>query len=181
MHKSEALICRYNFNILEEIIWKPITGFENLYKISNTGVIISLHKRNLNREIAQRIDRAGYLTVRLSKNGIVSTQYVHRLLAKAFIDRIEGKSFVNHVDGSKLNNSLENLEWVSHSENIQHAYSIGLINRTQNISRKVINICLGAIYQSIKEAAYKNRIPYSTCKNFLNGNRKNKTCLRLVA
>lgn len=116
---------------MEEIIWSPISGYEDLYKISNTGKIISLHKRNRNYEISQRIDRAGYNTVRLSKNGENATKYIHRLIAYAFIPPVEGKLFVNHVNGDKLDNRIENLEWVTFAENMQHAYKIGLIRKIE--------------------------------------------------
>lgn len=52
----------------------------------------------------------------------------HRLVALAFIENDDplNKTFVNHIDGDKLNNNISNLEWVTPSENNQHAYDIGL-------------------------------------------------------
>jgi len=160
---------------LEEVIWRPVIGFEGLYKISNTGRIISFHKRNFDQEISQRIDRGGYLAVRLSKQGKTSTQYVHRLVALAFIDILEGKPYVNHINGDKLDNRIENLEWVTHAENIQHAYKIGSYNKTE---LTIIDKCTGKTYYSIMQAAKHLNICYSTCRSYLNGTIKtNKSCL----
>jgi hypothetical protein len=36
---------------------------------------------------------------------------------------------VNHIDGDRENNHLANLEYVTHAENITHAYALGLIPR----------------------------------------------------
>jgi len=55
--------------------------------------------------------------------------YAHRLLAEAFIPNPQRLREVNHKDGNKLNNALSNLEWVSSSENIRHAFSSGLSSR----------------------------------------------------
>jgi len=160
---------------LEEIIFKPVVGFEGLYKISNTGKIVSFHKRNCHREISQRIDRAGYLTVRLSKQGKTSTQYVHRLISLAFVDILEDKPYVNHINGNKLDNRIENLEWVTHAENIQHAYHVGAYNKAGII---IIDNCTGKSYNSIMQAAKALNISYSTCRYYLDGTiKKNKTCL----
>jgi len=46
---------------------------------------------------------------------------------------------------------------------------------------KVIDMCTGKSYGSIKEAAKSIAMPYSTCKNMLSGKRKNITCLQLAA
>jgi len=52
--------------------------------------------------------------------------YVHRLVATAFLANPEKKLTVNHKDTNKLNNLLGNLEWATHTENVQHAIANGL-------------------------------------------------------
>lgn len=52
---------------------------------------------------------------------------LHRIVALLFIPNPENKPDVNHKDGNKLNNKASNLEWVTKSENIQHALKLGLI------------------------------------------------------
>jgi len=168
-------------NDLSTDYWKPVKGYEGKYIVSKNGTIKSLFKRNLNNIIPQRLDRAGYLTVRLSKENYDNTQYVHRIISEAFIDNPNNKVEVNHINGIKTDNSIENLEWVTHAENMQHAYQTGLIS-TASISKKVIDMCTGKEYKSIKEAAKVLNINSGTCRNYLNGNIKtNKTCLKYAA
>ena len=117
-------------------IWKDIKGYEGLYQISNIGRVKSLDRivksrydsTSLFKErlLTPQRDTRGYKHVSLRKEGKSKHKRVHRLIALAFIPNPENKPEVNHIDGNKMNNGIDNLEWSTHSENIQHAYQTGL-------------------------------------------------------
>jgi hypothetical protein len=110
----------------------------------------------------------------------VYTKCLHRLKAEVFISNPFNKRFVNHKNGNKLDNRLENLEWVIHAQNIRHVYNYGLC-KTVSMKKREVDKYTGRKFQSAKQAAEFYHIPYSTCKIYLNGNRKNLTCLEYAA
>lgn len=117
--------------------WKDIKGFEDLYQISDTGMIKSkpkCYKTGKNGRITftsgetimkQHLNK-GYYFVRLCKEGKTSLHRVHRLVAEAFIDKEINKPFINHINGDRSDNRVENLEWCDQRQNVIHAYQIGL-------------------------------------------------------
>ena len=78
------------------------------------------------KEITQQLTVHGYKVVYLydykTKKGRLKP--VHRLVAQAYIPNTENKPCVNHKDGIKTNNNLDNLEWVTHKENMRHAIEV---------------------------------------------------------
>lgn len=66
----------------------------------------------------------GYKKVSIAKK----SHSVHRLVLMAFTKKPDENNYyeVNHIDGDKLNNKVSNLEWVTKSQNIKHAYDKGL-------------------------------------------------------
>lgn len=158
--------------------WKYIPGYNNKYLLSKLGIVFSSQKKGHHKILKTRKDRAGYQTVRLSKNGKTSTFYVHRLIAQLFIPNEMNKPNINHKNGMKADNWYENLEWVTHAENVQHAYDTGLNSQS---GLKIIDRCTGKVYYSIGQAARELKINYSTCRAYLNGVIKsNKTCLEYL-
>lgn len=117
-------------------IWKDIEGYEGIYQVSNTARVIGLPRKFIRkdgksyivkkREIKVRIGWGGYYNVALSLDGKKKTYPIHRLVAQAFIPNPLNKSQVNHIDGNKGNNNVDNLEWVTGSENVAHAFRTGL-------------------------------------------------------
>lgn len=102
--------------------WRIINGFES-YLVSNRGRIYSL-KRN---SILKYSLNYGYPRLRLTdENGVRKSMVIHRLVAESFIPNINNKPQVNHINGIKDDNNVINLEWVTCSENIKHAFDNGL-------------------------------------------------------
>ena len=136
-----------------EEIWKPITGFEGMYEVSNLGRVKSCKRTRLSkaksisqvqeRILKQRGDKDGYLEVALSKDGKLHYFRCHRLVASAFIPNPNHYPVINHKDEDVTNNQVSNLEWCSFSYNT--AFSI------YKQSQKVI--CDGVEYPSIRSLA----------------------------
>lgn len=57
-------------------------------------------------------------------------QLIHVLVTVAFLGDCPNGKEVNHKNGDKSDNRLTNLEYVTHSENMKHAFASGLVNRT---------------------------------------------------
>ena len=112
---------------------KPVTDYENLYRITEDGQVIS---NKLGRAMATSVSNAGYLQVALYKEGIGKAAHIHRLVALHYLSPVEGKTFVNHKDGNKHNNHVSNLEWVTKSENAIHAIETGLVVRPRRLSEE---------------------------------------------
>jgi len=125
---------------MEEEIWKDVVGYEGKYIVSSNGIVMGVDRVNIQRREGQKdrlIFKAGktinphswggaYLQTQLHKDGELGTYSTHRLVAQAFIPNPENKPEVNHINGIKKDNRVENLEWVTHKENIRHAIDTNL-------------------------------------------------------
>lgn len=128
----------YDLADLEGEEWKDVEGFEGFHQVSSMGRVKSLKRLVLRRwgffkETKEKIMRlspndSGYLSVTLW-NGKRFRYRVNRLVATHFIPNPENNPAVNHKKGIKADNRAAELEWVTHSENTKHAYSIGLITQ----------------------------------------------------
>ena len=120
-------------------IWKTIPGYGNHYQISREGLVRvnpksprlkSLKPNNLKGGalVKRHVSSDGYWRVNLKpeEGGGYTSCHVHRILLLTFRPTKKPNRQVNHKDGDKLNNSLGNLEWVTHLENLSHAWENGL-------------------------------------------------------
>lgn len=97
--------------------WLPIAGYEGLYEISDRGRVRRLEYINaLGHTIKQRVRKlsplpSGYLRVTLSRDGVLWTQTVHRLVLEAFIGLPPEGAQACHSNGNNADNYLENLRY----------------------------------------------------------------------
>jgi hypothetical protein len=109
-------------------VWKRIPNFSR-YEASSEGRLRSLNYKNSGKvKVLKPAETGGYLkTMLLSDNGKYRSRYVHVFVCTAFKGKKPEALEINHIDGNKLNNAVVNLEYITKSENIKHAYRLGLI------------------------------------------------------
>jgi len=124
--------------------WRDIEGYEGYYQVSNLGRVRSVdrfddrgfHQRSC---ILKSTDNGkGYRTVGLTKKAKGKRVRVHRLVAHAFIPNPDNKPYVNHKDETRDNNNVDNLEWVTHKENINYGTHNDRVAKANSIPIKVI-------------------------------------------
>lgn len=103
---------------MEQEIWKDVSNYEGLYQISNLGNVKSLHFIK-ERILKFKISEDGYRMVGLSKNGIVKTIMVHKLVAMEFLNHIPKGNIlvINHKNFIRQDNELSNLEIITNRKN----------------------------------------------------------------
>lgn len=152
------------------------------YYVTDSGKIFSRRRHNkrgvpITKKLAPNRCKRGYLYARTRNRNY----QIHRLVALAFIPNPENKPCVNHKDGDKHNNNLNNLEWVTHKENTQHALRAGripLLKKNEGANLKYTNEqCRGVlalIKQGMKyvDAGKVYNMPYSTVAHLARGSRR---------
>lgn len=183
--------------------WRDIKDYENIYRISNKGRVLSLKREVLSggcvkkKTIGDRVLKSkkqdnGYVSVTLSKNAKTKQFLVHRLVALAFLEKQEQDTCVNHKDGVKDNNIVSNLEWTNDVCNAKHAIKNELIKThwrklSDEQIEKIISLYINSdktitgicSHMSISVSTYRS-VVFSSIVGFgpLHGRRKLKSKLR---
>ena len=152
--------------------WRDIPGSESFYQVSNLGNVRSIRFNKVRN--MKSWDSHGYRAVELCINNNRYTVRVHQLVALAFIPNPENKPEVNHKDRNRSNNNVENLEWVTQSENVAHAYRNGVKPRptyqNQPLQKEILDIIENKKYVAIREASRQTGHKRYTIKRSLDLN-----------
>ncbi|MBU7315948.1 NUMOD1 domain-containing DNA-binding protein [Paenibacillus oleatilyticus] len=146
--------------------WKRIyiKNKKTNYEISNFGRcrnVFRLDWKNKGILKPKYNKKNGYNQYCLKINNTAYYRYAHRLVAEYFV---EGSLLlhVNHKDGNKRNNNATNLEWVTQSQNMKHAFDHGLVPTSKEVEQYDLKGNYIATYISISEAARKTGINVSS-------------------
>lgn len=149
----------------------PITGLEGKYEIWEDGTVYSFRVwRPLSPGFAR-----GYPYVSLQGKNC----YIHRLVAEHFIPNPRNLEEVDHVNGNRGDHRIDNLQWVSHSENMERAYERRKMSGAKHHSAKltdwhVVNIrtlkyACGMTIQQITDAYKRAGLPVGSIPEILIG------------
>lgn len=108
---------------------------ENRVEINDDSTIIKIDNKQM--KIFKNSNRSGrddyYLGIYYQGHRILLHRFVYMYHTKQMIPN---KLFINHIDGNKINNCINNLECVTNSENVKHAYRTGLNIITDNMRKE---------------------------------------------
>lgn len=113
-----GLVIKNKFNDFHKkaVIWADLFGD---YEVSTHGQV---HNKVNNIMIKPQLGSGGYFVLSLQKK----MYRTNRLVAQVFLSNPDNLPVVNHMDGNKLNNHISNLEWMTYSQNSQHAVDTNL-------------------------------------------------------
>jgi hypothetical protein len=115
-------------NVLPEG-YRPVVGFEELYCVSETGIVYRVCKTGRLRPLKPGPNRVGYLHVGLRKERRAHCVDVHRIAALAFLGPRPVGLDIRHINGVKTDNRICNLSYGTRTENMADAKAHGTIKQ----------------------------------------------------
>lgn len=108
-----------------KIKWKQVPEYPE-YEVSSAGGFRKKLKSGY-RDLATPISTWQYPVAYFQSGSKRTARLVHRLVAALFMLPPPTPAHeINHKNGVKADNRVENLEWVTRSENMKHAFALGL-------------------------------------------------------
>ncbi len=154
---------------LESRGWKEIPKYPG-YRLASDGRVYSDKIKNVLKENTN----GNYHRIQLCHEGKTTSIAVHRLVAKLYGEEPTDtkRTQVNHKDGIKANNGIDNVEWLTPSENMQHAMDTGLNKCKKAVIQYDLNGNEIARYCSATKASRKLKIERSNITKVCRGDMK---------
>ncbi len=148
--------------------WRDIPGYEGIYQASTLGNIRTCVGKTTYSEHhgircwKQRIlkqkrtaNKKGRLDARVTlwKDGKEKTWLVARLVGLAWCAGYAKGLTINHLNGNPLDNRADNLEWVSLTDNIRHAFATNLNRCAEKVTLTSVGSSNKLEFYSMSEAS----------------------------
>lgn len=161
--------------------WVDIIDYENIYQISNygrikrlahliktpTGIIVTKVDTMMKITTCGHKNRP-YKSIGLYKNGVQKRYRIHQLMYYSFNINIKKEKgmCVDHIDNNQLNNNLENLQLITHRENV-----------SKDIKKEIKTSKILGVYYDKNTKFFKSKITINKKTYFL-GCSKNQEDLK---
>ena len=124
---SDSIVLARFLSAIGVEVWRKVECFGGIYKdrymVSNLGRVLRLYKTKQAKILKQFDGGIGYLRVDLSHNGKAKRVRVHRLVGLTFIGEPTEPLDCCHSNTNSYDNRLFNLEFKTHSDNINNPLS----------------------------------------------------------
>ncbi|MEM7758018.1 MAG: NUMOD4 domain-containing protein [Cyanobacteria bacterium P01_A01_bin.40] len=148
--------------------WSIIPEYSK-YQASNLGRIRNAKTLKV---LKPYLTNRGYHTVGFWVNNKKKRLLVHRLVAMTFIPNPEELPEVNHLNGCKTDNRVNNLKWSTGSDNVAHAYLIGLRRQKLSTTDKELVLQLQQLGLTHRAIGKKLNVSHSTVGSIARGGYK---------
>ena len=131
-----------------------------------------------NRKIKQRpCYHDGYASFTAGKKNCRRSIKTHTIVGKLFLDNPNNLPELDHLDSNRMNPSADNLEWVTHEENIRRAHEkgnynghiVGVKNPKAKLNEEIVKNIREDFNNGLtqKKISTKYQVPWSTVHNIV--------------
>lgn len=150
-------------------------------EIDINGIIYTVFENgdvyNGKRKITQRPNEDGCACFTAGKKHHRVKVKTHSVVGKLFVGNPNNLPELDHLDSNRMNPSADNLEWVTHQENIRRAYErgsynglhIGVKNPKAKLNEEIVKNIRNDFADGLtqKEISIKYNVPWSTVHNIV--------------
>ena len=139
--------------------WRPIKDFEDRYLISNYGQVKVIKTNQIRK--TRTFTNTPYVGIALWDGNKYHNKLIHILVAEAFLEKPDSniELEVDHIDCNPKNNQVDNLQWITHKENLERSFELGHQNKLKKpVGQYDLQGNLIATYESYNEAFRQTNI-----------------------